>query len=285
MSIRAVTSVKTGTFSFMAPKKKKPTVVDTDVEPKTKVVSCGYLYFKLSQWLTVERTIGIIVGITLTSLIIYLIIYFSIPKQEIEIYWSSTMSPSAYTCIQKFSPTLPPPFHPIFHYILASGTTSCPTFTSRGADNPQMYALYWLVDDFMHKFENIDLVEKHKDDEKLELLCKQYVQRYVLIVLNFATGGRDWVESEFWLSSKHECEWGRVECVKDGVVGLDLYKNNLVGGVPSEIFKLERLEKLVLASNELTGSVPLALDAKTSLRKFFLFFTRDLMMYVCQVNY
>ena len=179
-SIRAVTSIKTGTFGFMAaPKKKRPQPI-SETEP-TKMLSCGYLYYKLSQWLTVERTIGIIVGITATSLIIYLIIYLTIPTQDIEIYWSSSMSPSSYTCIQKFSATLPQPFHPVFHYILAFDVTSCSTFTSHGADNPQMYALYWLVDDFMHKIENIDLVQTHKDDDKLELLCRQYMQRYILI--------------------------------------------------------------------------------------------------------
>jgi len=72
----------------------------------------------------------------------------------------------------------------------------------------------------------------------------QIIQRYVLAVLYYATGGADWTYKEGWLESSNECDWFGVICNDGGVVtDLQPYENNLVGSIPSEVGSLDSLGK------------------------------------------
>jgi hypothetical protein len=136
------------------------------------------------------------------------------------------------------------------------------TVTVNGAlfddpETPQYKALDWLA--------NKDLAEvsmvKQGDD--------RVIQRYVLAVLYFSTGGPDWEYSLNFLHPEHECDWkgtdelgnekGVLECVGlwgAGVSNLQLYWNNLTGTIPDEIGVLGSLRTLALGINHLHGSIP-----------------------------
>ena len=123
------------------------------------------------------------------------------------------------------------------------------------------------------------------DQSGIEATDTRLVQRYVLVVLYFATEGEDWLERESWLDpSTHECQWSNtITCKTDPsnrqiVTGLDLSgmkgelppeighltqaeifsvpMNSLNGTLPSSIFNLTRLAVLDVHGNAFTGSIP-----------------------------
>jgi len=134
--------------------------------------------------------------------------------------------------------------------------------------SPQFQALNWLA--------NIDKTQIMDDDPHL-------VQRYVLTVLYFATGGPNvdhdtdfslkrrggpWRNPTNFLTPNHECEWkssvtkgegrggGIRRCDADkNVVELSIY-NELAGTLPSELGRLSFLRTLYLGRNNLIGTIP-----------------------------
>jgi len=92
------------------------------------------------------------------------------------------------------------------------------------------------------------------------------LQRYVLAVLFFSTGGSNW----FWpyLSDDHACTWnvdgeegnyttGAVCTADDETVDrLELSKNNLRGRLPWEIVLMTNLASIDFDSNSISGSIP-----------------------------
>src|SRR5437879_3441429 len=79
-------------------------------------------------------------------------------------------------------------------------------------------------------------------------------ERDVLVALYRATGGPRWAHNRDWLGPPGtECHWEGVSCdvqvESDGpthVIGLEMYKNNLVGSIPPSLDTLERLGSLNL---------------------------------------
>ena len=134
--------------------------------------------------------------------------------------------------------------------------------------SPQFQALSWLS--------NIDKSQITDDDPHV-------IQRYVLSVLYFATGGPPigydndfslkrrggaWRNPTNFLSNDHECEWkssvtnhegrggGIRRCDADkNVVELSIY-NELAGTIPSELGRLSFLRTLYLGRNNLVGTIP-----------------------------
>ena len=104
------------------------------------------------------------------------------------------------------------------------------------------------------------------------------IQRYVLALLYYATGGGGWTEcfdgasnedcgqglfpdATSFLSGSSECTWGYWSggeaCNGSGELrAIQIPNNNLAGTMPSEIGSLERLETLELEQNALTGGLP-----------------------------
>mmetsp|Transcript_36712 Transcript_36712/g.88748 ORF Transcript_36712/g.88748 Transcript_36712/m.88748 type:complete len:2674 (+) Transcript_36712:708-8729(+) len=84
--------------------------------------------------------------------------------------------------------------------------------------------------------------------------------RNILFDLFHSTKGLDWTNSQDWLQQNADvCDWHGVVCYTDAstsdrrkvgqVQELDLSSNRLVGTVPTEVFDLPYLEKLILEDN------------------------------------
>lgn len=140
--------------------------------------------------------------------------------------------------------------------------------------SPQYMALDWLA--------NVDKF-------RVRLYSENLVQRYVLAVLYYSTGGprvtaktdfsamapgRPWRDPTNFLSPVHECKWrsnsietargrggGVRRCDKNQtVVEISLY-NELEGTLPSELGKLWNLRVLYLGRNHLHGTIPTELGS------------------------
>jgi hypothetical protein len=102
-----------------------------------------------------------------------------------------------------------------------------------------------------------------------------FLQRYALATLYYLTGGKQWTDSDDWLSETTEFDWfsssslSRI-CDGDGnIVELNLADNNLRGKVPPELGVLANsLLALTLSKNKLTGDIPSSLSRVTSLSKY-----------------
>ena len=79
----------------------------------------------------------------------------------------------------------------------------------------------------------------------------------VLAALYRATGGPNWVNSEYWLTDVPLEEWHGVETDPSGrVSALSLGSNGLSGPIPGELDRLANLTTLELNQNELSGPIP-----------------------------
>lgn len=81
------------------------------------------------------------------------------------------------------------------------------------------------------------------------------LERAALLSIYKNTGGNKWIFNRNWDSEKPICSWEGIFCTdgivtdNEGVVGLILSNNNLVGTVPSEVFSLPYLSTLNLGGN------------------------------------
>jgi hypothetical protein len=116
------------------------------------------------------------------------------------------------------------------------------------------------------------------------------VQRYVLAVLYFSTGGADLWRGDWLIKDASECSFDGVHCNQDGIVQelhltqralsgplppeigllggltvLDLHSNRLKGSIPEELFLLTNLIELNLSVNQLTQRIPEGLARLTNL--------------------
>jgi len=82
------------------------------------------------------------------------------------------------------------------------------------------------------------------------------VQRYISALFYFATDGENWADASNWLSSSHECDWGKTFCVDLEITVLNNDENGLGGTLPFEICDLPSLEAIDLDSNNIGGSIP-----------------------------
>ena len=84
--------------------------------------------------------------------------------------------------------------------------------------------------------------------------------RAVLVALYEATGGANWENKRNWLSEEPLYEWyGVTTDEEERVFRLDLRDNGLTGSLPVELGQLHNLRVLKLSSNGLTGSLPVEL--------------------------
>ena len=117
---------------------------------------------------------------------------------------------------------------------------------------------------------------------------EQFLQRYSLAVLYYASNGDGWINNNAWLTNANECSWwSNAPDVCDSAgryVAVDLAENNLQGSIPaelsalsasmrqlslfgntligtliSEVGQLTRLESLDVGGNDLTGTLPSSL--------------------------
>jgi hypothetical protein len=102
-------------------------------------------------------------------------------------------------------------------------------------------------------------------------------ERGALEALYKATGGDKWNHRAGWLGPVGtECTWHGVICARrggvgvTGVIGIDLFDNNLVGTIPNQLSQLVRLQSLNLGMNRLTGAVPPAVGQLKELDELWL---------------
>jgi hypothetical protein len=85
-------------------------------------------------------------------------------------------------------------------------------------------------------------------------------QRYILCLLYMQLNGGGWnldVDATFVNAVMHECLWDGITCDNDNFVAvIDLAENNLIGSLPNELEKLQKLELLRLSGNAITGTIP-----------------------------
>ena len=81
--------------------------------------------------------------------------------------------------------------------------------------------------------------------------------RNVLEVLYQTTGGPNWTDNTNWLTDEDIGSWHGVTVNSVGrVTNLNLFGNNSVGIIPSQLEELDSLRSLVMAINSLTGPIP-----------------------------
>jgi len=152
----------------------------------------------------------------------------------------------------------------------------------RVRNSPQYLAKNWIVYDDPLQLSTSSLGS-----------TEALIQRFVLAVFYFATGGEEWgvcggyykngrngtnctyVEKgvewtdSVFLSGVHECLWFGTLCDErrdDGIVRyLFLYANKLKGTIPTEIGHLNSLQHIWLNHNNITGPIPLELSTLPSL--------------------
>ena len=91
--------------------------------------------------------------------------------------------------------------------------------------------------------------------------------RAVLVALYEATNGRDWDDSDNWLTNAPLDAWHGVETDGSGRVrSLRLATNNLTGEIPPELGNLAMLDTLILGANKLEGAIPSELGDLSNLQ-------------------
>ena len=96
-------------------------------------------------------------------------------------------------------------------------------------------------------------------------------QRYILGGLYISTSGGNWTDSTNWMSATSECNWYGVICTDTlHVQQILLGTNNLVGEIFPEIgkFDSEKMLKIVLDHNKLSGSLPTELSHLKEMLQF-----------------
>ena len=83
------------------------------------------------------------------------------------------------------------------------------------------------------------------------------LDRTALVALFNGTDGPGWTLATNWSSDAPLAEWHGVTTDAEGrVMELLLDRNGLMGAIPAELVRLERLQSLSLLGNQLTGSIP-----------------------------
>ncbi len=79
-----------------------------------------------------------------------------------------------------------------------------------------------------------------------------------LVALYNSTNGANWQNNSGWKTLKNENieDWYGVKVEGDRVVGINLFSNNLVGTLPTELGNLSNLQGLYLSINKLSGEIP-----------------------------
>lgn len=110
-----------------------------------------------------------------------------------------------------------------------------------------------------------------------------FVERYVMAVFFFSTGGVDkWTELHNFRSETHVCSWFTELSLSDGenlaigvscnvdlrVEELLIPKNGLEGTIPTEMAHLENLRFFDLKDNQLSGSIPDELERWSNMQFF-----------------
>jgi hypothetical protein len=87
-----------------------------------------------------------------------------------------------------------------------------------------------------------------------------------LVTLYNSTDGPNWLVKDNWLVTDTPCDWHGVTCYENRVMELVLASNQLSGTIPSTMGNLTGTVLLIMDHNQLTGSIPPELGNLTLLR-------------------
>mmetsp|Transcript_23946 Transcript_23946/g.33627 ORF Transcript_23946/g.33627 Transcript_23946/m.33627 type:complete len:517 (-) Transcript_23946:217-1767(-) len=139
-----------------------------------------------------------------------------------------------------------------------------------------MASSYGLSNFETAQFRSLQWIVHHDGAEICPDDAERVVQRYVMGVLYYELGGREWkncraegdggeCDSVRFLSDNHECEWSGVAC-EDGVITeIKQNANDLEGTLPDELYRLTSLKKLLLEGNNISGPITSGIQDLTSL--------------------
>ncbi len=80
----------------------------------------------------------------------------------------------------------------------------------------------------------------------------------------YATSGPEWTDRTGWMDGGSACDWFGVGCENDRIVRLALPSNNLTGSLPTALADLPALAEVDLSGNRLIGPVPLEVATKAA---------------------
>ncbi|MGC1515802.1 MAG: hypothetical protein WA810_09530, partial [Maribacter sp.] len=89
-------------------------------------------------------------------------------------------------------------------------------------------------------------------------------EKKALIDLHESTNGNQWIHK--WDLKAPVADWYGVTVENDRVIGLNLFRNNLMGPLSHKLGDLEHLQVLNLAFNSITGELPQEISALTELQ-------------------
>ena len=144
-----------------------------------------------------------------------------------------------------------------------------------GADYfEEAHPLFALRDQALHWIVNSDPLQ-------LDVEATNLLQRFILTVFQYQTSQeKEWAACHpqeggidtcyhagtdqiaiRWLSQTHECQWAGIRCASEmeddmNITEVDLSSMALSGGLPTELFQLSNLNKLLLLRNSITGTIP-----------------------------
>jgi Leucine-rich repeat (LRR) protein len=163
-------------------------------------------------------------------------------------------------------------YETIVQFLAANGVSSLEDLTAHSgthSNTPQNAAVNWIA--------GLDALQYDISNPRL-------IQRYVLAVLYFATGGElveegvarasdaAWTNTLDFLGAEDECGWSHIQAIPTyanqmvnvgascntelHVTTLFIPGNRLIGSLPSELAFLPKLQLLGLQNNALSGSLP-----------------------------
>jgi Leucine-rich repeat (LRR) protein len=77
-----------------------------------------------------------------------------------------------------------------------------------------------------------------------------------LLAFYNSTDGANWVDNTGWLQTDTPCSWYGIMCADGHVTMLLIFSNQLTGTIPSALENLSNLNTLCLWDNQLSGSIP-----------------------------
>ena len=132
--------------------------------------------------------------------------------------------------------------------------------------SPQYQALEWMTND--------GGAQTITTPKTVDEATPYVIQRYIMAVLYYSTTGPKWKDQFGFLSNVNECEWGVganngynvVDCNDDGFVTLiNLWSNNLGGGIPKELVYMTNVTALDFLTNNLGGELPVEITRMVQL--------------------
>jgi Leucine rich repeat len=155
-------------------------------------------------------------------------------------------------------------FQNLVRLLSEGGISLSPDLQTR--DTPQYRAAYWIANKDLEQREFSDPLTIGNDPHRV-------IQRYILALLYFATGGPDhWIKTLDFITATDECAWSQDLTMPNFISGrynvgvgcdtnlqvrsLFLPENGLIGKLPNEIRFLNRINLISFPLNDLSGAIP-----------------------------